>query len=463
MSRRLTLLLLGLFLVPTATRAQEAVGPTDKYRPVAEALEKAIVRELGEKDVPGLSIVLIDDQDVVWARGFGLADPTTKRPATAETIHRVGSVSKLFTDIAVMQLVERGMVDLDAPVEKYLPDFKPRNPFDKPITLRQLMAHRSGLVREPPVGHYFDPTEPTLAETVRSLNETSLVYPPEARTKYSNAAISAVGYVVEKVKGEPFERAVQGAVLDRLGMKGAGFDLSPERAKRLAKAQMWGYDGRAFEAPTFALGIAPAGNLYASVLDLGRFLSVLFAEGKGPDGPVLKPETLRSMYEPQFHSALSPSPFGLGFHVGRLDGKLRVGHGGAVYGFATDLAALPDEKLGVAVVATKDCANGLSTRLADFALRGMLAARRGEAPPAYPESGPVDPAIGRRSRRLVPGAERSARPALAGGPPLRLPRVGQPNRVPDAGRPARRRRRHRRLRPPSARRPRPHLPRWAVV
>src|SRR5439155_10273285 len=145
------------------------------------------------KRLPALSIALVDDQRIVWARGFGFADPKAKKPATAETVYRVGSVSKLFTDIAIMRLVEQGKLDLDAPVTKYLPDFKPVNPYDKPITLRQLMTHRSGLVRESPVGHYFDPTEPTLAETVASLNKTELVYKPETKTKYSNAAIATAG------------------------------------------------------------------------------------------------------------------------------------------------------------------------------------------------------------------------------------------------------------------------------
>ena len=81
-----------------------------------------------EKKLPALSIALVDDQSIVWARGFGFADPKAKTPATAETIYRVGSVSKLFTDLAVMQLVERGVLDLDAPITNYLPDFKPGNP-----------------------------------------------------------------------------------------------------------------------------------------------------------------------------------------------------------------------------------------------------------------------------------------------------------------------------------------------
>src|SRR5262249_47016691 len=156
--------------------AQAVVGPPARYAAVAEALDRFVAREVASKDLSALSIALVDDQTIVWAKGFGFADPKAKKPATADTVYRVGSVSKLFTDVGIMHLVEKGLLDLDAPVTRYLPDFQPGNPFGKPITLRQLMAHRSGLVREPPVGHYFDPTNPTLADTVRSLNRTTLVY-----------------------------------------------------------------------------------------------------------------------------------------------------------------------------------------------------------------------------------------------------------------------------------------------
>src|SRR5205085_5998865 len=128
----------------------------------------------------------VDDRRIVWARGFGRADPGRGIPATAETVYRVGSVSKLFTDVAAMQLVEAGRLDLDAPIGRALPEFAPHNPFETPITLRQLMCHRSGLVREPPVGHYFDPAPPPLLEVVRSLNSTTLVVAPATHTKYSN-------------------------------------------------------------------------------------------------------------------------------------------------------------------------------------------------------------------------------------------------------------------------------------
>ncbi len=373
----------------SVARAQESIPAEGKYRLVAEALGPFIEQERKDKAIPAIMIALVDDQEIVWAQGFGTADRRKNRPATAETVVRVGSVSKLFADLAAMQLVERGEVDLDRPVSEYLPEFRPENPFDEAITLRQLMSHRSGLVREPPVGHYFDPTSPSIADTVASLNRTKLVYPPTTRTKYSNAAVTVVGRLVEAKAGEPFETAVQKAVLGPMGLKRSSFTLTAELEADLAKAVMWTYDGRTFEAPTFALGTSPAGNLYSTVNDLGRFLTVLFAGGEGPGGRVLKPETLETMYEPQFADKRGRGGFGLGFALGDLDGALRVGHGGAVYGFATEVAALPKEKLGVVVVSTKDCANDVSETIASEALRMMRAARDGKSLTIPEPTGPL--------------------------------------------------------------------------
>jgi CubicO group peptidase (beta-lactamase class C family) len=132
---------------------QQNVAPRQDYAEVTETLSRFIQNEMQDKKLPAFSIALVDDQKVTWAQGFGYADPDKKTVATAETVYRIGSVSKLFTDIGVMQLVERGQLDLEAPVQKYLPDFHPHNPFGTSITLRQLMSHRSGLLREPPIGN----------------------------------------------------------------------------------------------------------------------------------------------------------------------------------------------------------------------------------------------------------------------------------------------------------------------
>jgi CubicO group peptidase (beta-lactamase class C family)/D-alanyl-D-alanine dipeptidase len=360
---------------PPCISAQPAPAPRRDYAGVAAQLERMIEREMRVQGLPAVSIALVDDQQIVWSRGFGIVDSAAHRLAGPNTVYRVGSVSKLFTDVAIMQLVEQKKVDLDAPVTRYLPDFHPRNPWGKPITLRQLMSHRAGLVREPPLGNYFDSTSPPLAATIASLNRTTLVYPPETHTKYSNAAIATVGYVLERVSGMPFTQALSKAVLSPLGMTASGFAPTPELARDLAPAEMWTLDGRSFNAPTFQLGIAPAGSMYTTVDDLGRFVSALFAGGRGPNGQLLKPETISQMWTPQFARSGEESGYGIGFRLGTFDGHRSVGHDGAIYGFATTLAALPDEKLGVVVVTTRDGANAAVDEIGDAALRAMLAAR----------------------------------------------------------------------------------------
>ena len=360
------------------------VAPEGTYKEVARSLEPWLAAEVEAKGLPALSIALVDDQRIVWSRGFGFADPAKHTPATAETAYRVGSVSKLFTDLAAMQLVEAGRLDLDAPVSVALPEFAPKNPFDVAITLRHLMAHRSGLNREPPVGHYFDPSPPAIGKVIASLNTNTLVYKPGTRTKYSNAGVTVVGAAIEKLRAEPFAVSIRKTVLDPLGMAHTSFEPGAELSAAMAKGVMWSYDGQAIKTPTFLLGTGPAGNLVSTVSDLGRFLSALFAEGAG----VVKPETLREMFTPQFDETAG---FGLGFTTTMLEGERRVGHGGAVYGCATELAALPDAKLGVVVIASRDCANGVARNVADAALRLMLAARKGKPFPALESSQPVPP------------------------------------------------------------------------
>ncbi len=373
-------------LVALSRRGEGAddVEPAPPYASAIERLESFIAHEITDKDLPALSIILIDDQECVWSQGFGLA--------TTGTVYRVGSVSKLFTDMAAMRLVEQGRLDLDTPVSDYLPGFAPENPFDDtPVTLRQLMSHRAGIVREPPVGNYLDPTEPALERVIASLGETTLVYPPESRTKYSNGGIATVGRVVEAVSGEPFPEFVRREVIEPLGLDSSGFVRTPELEARLAKAVMWTLDGREFPAPTFDIATVPAGNLYSTVEDLGQFLKVLFADGRGPDGPVLQPETLREMTTPQCVPEGETGRFGLGFALGTLDGHRTIGHGGAVYGFATSLLALPDVKLGVVVTTSRDCANTVTGRIAEGALRLMLAAKADEPLPDLTTTGPIDP------------------------------------------------------------------------
>lgn len=381
----------AVLATPLMAEAQAVVGPRAGFEPVAESLTRFIVHEMDDKRLPALSIALVVDSEIVWAAGFGLARPQDSVPATAQTIYRVGSVSKLFTDIALMRLVQRGALDLDAPVGRYLPEFHPRNPFRTTVTLRQLMTHHAGLVREPPVGSYFDSTAPPLSAIVASLDATTLVYPPGTRYKYSNAALQVVGTVLERASGEPFPTFLHHEVLEPLGMThSAFFDPVPEVASQLAAATMWAADGRRFVAPTFRRN-APSGALYTSVVDLGRFLTALFADSN----PVIARAALERMWVPQFVPATATRGNGLGFFVSRFQGHRRVGHDGAIYGFATTLAALPDDRLGVVVVTTLDGANTVTDRIADAALADLLARRSGEPLPEPVMTDPLPAGLAR--------------------------------------------------------------------
>ncbi len=383
-------LLAALSLLTACSVPSSPSVATDRADGLPPALQAFIEREVQEKGIPALSIALVDGDRVVWAEGFGQADPTQALAADADTVYRVGSVSKLFTDIAAMQLVEKGELDLDAPVSAVLPDFRPANPFGGEITLRQLMAHRAGLVRESPVGSYFDAGEPGLAATVDSLNGTTLVHAPDTRTKYSNAGIAVVGRMIEQHTGRPFEDYMRDALLAPMGMRDSGF--APPTSPRLAKAQMWTLEGRSFDAPVFALGTGPAGNLQSSANDLARFLRMLLAEGRAEGGQILGADSLRAMWTPAPGRSCPPDCYGIGFRLGELDGQRMVGHGGAVYGFSTQLSVLPDQKLGVVVMATKDAVNPVLGRIAEAALRAALAQRAGTAwtAPAATTAVPAD-------------------------------------------------------------------------
>jgi CubicO group peptidase (beta-lactamase class C family)/D-alanyl-D-alanine dipeptidase len=389
-------LLVFALLCPLPGAAQPEVGPSPKYAEAVRALERWLAREVQAKRLPALSLALVDDQEVVWARGFGHADAEGKVPATADTVYRVGSVSKPFTSLLLMMLVELGLIDLDTPVPHYLPGFHPRNPYDKPITLRQIVCHRSGLVRESPVGNYFDDSEPGLARTVASLNRTELLSEPGTKTSYSNAAVSVAGLVAERVEKEPFARLMKRKLLGPLGMKDSSFEPPPALRQRRAAAVMWTWHGREFPAPTFQLGTGPAGNLCSTANDMARFLRFLFAGGRAGDRQLLKRSTLEAMWRPQLVKAGTKTGFGIGFLVSEFEGRRRIGHGGAVYGFSTELAALPDDKLGIIVMASRDVANAVTRHVADEALRHMLAVRAGKPLPTIQETTPVDLAAARR-------------------------------------------------------------------
>ncbi|MEQ8691251.1 MAG: serine hydrolase, partial [Pseudomonadales bacterium] len=281
------------------------------------------------------------------------------------------------------------------PVSRYLPSFAPGNSFSAEVTVEALMSHRSGLVREPPVGNYFHVSEASIKAVVESLNDTELVYEPGTNVQYSNAAVTVVGRIIEVMRGKPFHDVIQTRLLQPLGMEGS-FRQSESLNARMPVGYMRPYHDRPFPAPNFNMGISPAGNLYTSMNDLGKLVSALLQIGQGENGLILKPETLQQMWTPaEGIKSARNRQFGIGFILDEFEGELSVGHGGAIYGFSSQLKVLPRSQLGIVASTNLDFANGAVNRIADYALRYALAMEKGGPKPVFELSRAIDEQVAR--------------------------------------------------------------------
>ncbi|MCC6125499.1 MAG: beta-lactamase family protein [Pirellulales bacterium] len=371
LSIAILILLSGTAMTIAQSSQVDYAAAIGKFQPVVE-------KALAEKDLEGVGVALVDDQRIVYVAGFG--------SAKKDSVFRAGSVSKLFNAVALMQLVEQGKLDLDQPIRNYGSEFSIVVPFENagPITLRNILCHRSGMFRESPVGGYFDYRRPTLAETAASIRSCVMVNPPNTHTRYSNIAPSVAGQILVTVSGRDYEQYQQEHLLGPLGMKDSTFLSKNVPPGRLAPAKVHAADGRGGfierDAPFFDLGTIPAGNLFATAEDLGRFVCMLAAGGKAGGTQILARESLEQMLTPQF---LADGKFGLGFVVsGKYRNHKMVGHNGAIYGYSTVLNFLPDAKIGVVLLSNRDSVSGILDRLGGIAMGLMLEAKLGEKAPA---------------------------------------------------------------------------------
>lgn len=380
--------LAGAPSVSSAARSTYGLSPP-QIRALAPALERAVRIERQASGSPSVGLAVFTDTGMVIDYSAGFADKDSRIPADAATVFRAGSVTKPLTELVMMRLVDRGVLDLDVPVQRYLPDFKPKNPFGTAITLRMLATHRAGLVREPPAGSYFATHAPDLATVVRSLNETRLLAKPGTVTKYSNAGVTVIGRVLEVVTGKSYPVLMRDELFAPAHMLSSSVRLE-DSPRPIAYAEMQSYGAPRFPAPVFETGLQPAGALNTTLRDLSALGSVLLADGKTPDGrQLISREALAQMERSQ-----TPQPdengsrFAIGFAVGDLEGHPLIEHDGAIYGFVTDFALLPQDGIGVVAYSTVD-AGSSAIRLAYSALLSALAVRSGKDLPLFPTSWPL--------------------------------------------------------------------------
>ena len=333
--------------------------------------------------LPGVTVGLVDGQELVWAEAFGLADLEKRSPMTRSSIFRVGSITKLFTALSVMQLVERGKLDLSRPLVEVLPEFKIQGAFPEPIRLRHLHSHVSGLPRESPVGSYFDGSGAGSRQALASMSSASMVHPPGKVTKYSNIGVSLLGSAVEKGSGQGYAEYVTRNLLEPLGMRTACFERRAVSRDAMATGYMQAGESGWTRAPEFELATTAAGNLYAGIEDLARLARLLHAGGELDGKRIIAEDSLREMSHVQFPEI--GGRFGIGFVVGDRGGERSLEHSGAVYGFTTSFVCLPDRKLTAIVLTNGDVCMGPVRRITRTLINAILAEKTGKALPAEPD------------------------------------------------------------------------------
>jgi len=309
-------------------------------------LDALLPAQLQNRDIAGAVVAVVKDGQVLLAKGYGYADYNAKKPVVADqTLFRPGSIAKVFTATAVMQLVEQGKLDLDRDVNEYL-DFAIPKTYPEPVTLRRILTHTAGF--EETLKNLFVPG----AREMRPIRDYLIaaipqrIFPPGTVPSYSNYGLTLAGYIVERTSGEPFEKYVAAHILDPLHMTRSSFaqPLPPTLESLMSQGYLTATQGpRGFEF----VPASPAGALSATATDMTRLMLAFLAEGTLDGAVILKPESVRAMESRQFEFHPALHAMGLILMDYSMNGQRIVGHGGDTIYFHSDMMLMPDAHVGL--------------------------------------------------------------------------------------------------------------------
>jgi CubicO group peptidase (beta-lactamase class C family) len=372
---------------------------------LARHLDGFVADRMRAWDTPGLSLSVVHEGAAVVTRGYGFADREAGRPMTEDTLVVLGSTTKAFTALAVMQLVEGGRVDLDASVTRYLPWFRTPAELQDQITIRRLLSHSAGY----PWGVLFtDAVYPGELEAyVRWLGGVRLTSPPGARFGYSNDPFVVLGLVVERVSGMPFEAYMDEHVLTPLGMTSATFDAEVARERGMARGYHVPWRDAVPLDVAFVASERPAGTLMASAAELARYLRMLLGGGRFEGRTIVSEASLRTMWTPVVPVDGGGLGYGLAWYLDEVAGLRLVWHLGSVRNSGSHVLLVPEAEVAVAVASNASRPLDPRREVAESIVVAALAF--GDAPLAPPRSAVLVPTpTADDLLRAVPGVYASA-------------------------------------------------------
>ena len=340
--------------VPTAEISPAGAPAVRGLRDRAELeafMDGVMTAQLRENHIAGATVSVVKDGALFFAKGYGSADVRQQRSVQADsTLFRIGSVSKLFTWTAVMQLVEQGKLDLNADINQYL-DFKIPATYPQPITLTHVMTHTPGLEDDARDLFTEDSGHITPMGKWLPAHMPKRVRPPGTYASYSNWATAAAGYIVERVSGMSFDDYVDKNILAPLGMtQTTSRQPLPARYDRqMSKGYEWKGGDFAPHKWEIITGGWPAGSVSSSATDMAKFMLAHLNDGEYNGQRILSPATAQKMHSRVFGHDPRLNGFAYGFYEKSSHGVRIIGHGGDTQWFHSDLALIPSEKVGLFV------------------------------------------------------------------------------------------------------------------
>jgi D-alanyl-D-alanine carboxypeptidase len=306
----------------------------------ADQADDYIKARMAEFRLPGLSLVVAKGGEIIKAEGYGLVDADRRVPAARETVYKIGSVSKQFIATGIMLLVQEGRISLDAAISKYL-DGTPSS--WAPITIRHLLTHTSGLVRESPA---FDPSSNRPdADLITALHTLPLRFAPGQKWEYSNAGYVALAEIIRTVTAQPWTEYVHQRVFVPAGMA----STLPTNTAATVPNRALGYTGRDNQRKAEDWrALRASGAFLSTVLDLAKWDALLYTDR------FLNDTVRRQMWTAVTLNDGTTAPYGFGWHVDSIRGRRRVWHGGGLPGFSSHFVRFVDDGLTVVVLANGD-------------------------------------------------------------------------------------------------------------
>ena len=387
---RLSILLAGsLASISCSTIDQNMHLEKGKYDQFRKHMQNFVEREFAKDKEVGLSIAVVAGQELVWARGFGYANREKKIKAEPNTRYRAGSITKLFTAMAAMQLNEQARMDIHKPLVSHLPEFNMQSRFGNTntITPANIMSHHSGLPTD-----YLDGMWSKSVSDYRSLvtelNDEYVAYPANTLYVYSNIGYALLGHAVENVVKQDYVDFLHGSILKPLGMNNS--DISPTLAGENASL---GYS-KGKLTPELPLRDVPAGGLNTTVTDMSHFIKMINNDGKFKSSQVLSHDSLHEMMTAQNLDVYLDFSLRIGFgwhyYDGILDKSINVlGHSGGTETHSSELIIAPDLQLGVIIMTNDESKRESVRKIAEEAMRMGYSAKTGKASPMAGEHSPV--------------------------------------------------------------------------